>query len=380
MDKTKSNQKSRRQILRLIKDSGQISRAELAKLTGLTRPTVSAIINELNLLGLISETGKGESCGGKRPIMLELNKKSFYAVGIDLGDDFQIRGVLCDLHGNVVRREELEYENRFECILEVLTRLIEKLTAGTDPRKVKGVGIAISGIVDTEANEVISSKTFDIENKKLAKKLAVRCSFHVILENRPNAAALAETEFGAGKNFRNLVYITSGRGVGAGIVIDGKIFRGSFGTAGEIGEMLVPEPSGNAVAGKCFLQEMTRTKAICEAAEKVKRRKITYQEILQAYQDGDQEIIVIIDKNAEYMAYAAQLVAKLLNPEAIILGGRALELGEKYFASFKKYFDSGFACSDASNKTEVRYSACGRLGVAVGGAAVVLDMVMNFKV
>ena len=125
---------------------------------------------------------------------------------------------------------------------------------------------------------------------------------------------------------------------------------------------------------------MTRTKAICAAAEKVKRRKITYQEILQAYQDGDSEIIAIIDKNAEYMAYAAQLVAKLLNPEAIILGGRALELGEKYFVSFKNYFESGFAGSDASSKTEVRYSACGRLGVAVGGAAVVLDMVMNFKI
>ena len=112
MDKAKSNQKSRRQILKLIKDSGQISRAELAKLTGLTRPTVSAIINELDGQGLINETGKGESCGGKRPIMLELNKKSFYAVGIDLGDDFQIRGVLCDLHGNIVKREELEYENK----------------------------------------------------------------------------------------------------------------------------------------------------------------------------------------------------------------------------------------------------------------------------
>ena len=380
MDKTKSNQKSRRQILKLIKDCGQISRAELAKQTGLTRPTVSAIINELDCLALINETGKGESCGGKRPIMLELNKKSCYAVGIDLGDDFQIRGVLCDLYGNIVKLEELEYENRFECILEVLQKLIEKLTSGVDAAKIKGVGIAVSGIVDTDANEVISSKTFDIEKKKLAKKLSTRCAFRVILENRPNAAALAETEFGAGKNFRSLVYITSGRGVGAGIVIDGKIFRGSFGTAGEIGEMLVAEPCADGGFKQSFLQEITRTKAICEAAERVKHRKISYEEVLRAYQGGDKEIIAIIDKNAEYMAYAAQLVAKLLDPEAVILGGRALELGDKYFASFKRYYEAGFAGSDASSKTEVRFSECGRLGVAVGGAAVVLDMVMNFKI
>jgi predicted NBD/HSP70 family sugar kinase len=311
--------------------------------------------------------------------MLELNQKSCYAVGIDLGDDFIIRGVLCDLCGNVVEREELEYKNDFESILEVLNKLITTLAGNVPRNKVRGVGIAVSGIVD-EKNEVVNSTTFDIEKKRLAKVLSGMCGFEVFLENRPNAAALAETQFGAGRDFRSLVYITSGRGVGAGIVINGKIFRGSFGTAGEIGEMRLPFPNENGDWEHVLLEEVTRASAVCAEVKKLKGKDMSYAQILNAYRDGDTEVSSVMDQNAKYMAYAAQIVANLLNPEAIIMGGRAAELGDKYLNDFRKYFLDGLAKALIGGQTVVRYSEFGRLGVAVGGAVVVLDKVMNLKV
>lgn len=380
MNNPQTKQKSRQQILWLIKEHEQISRADLAKLTGLTRPTVSSIIADFVDKELVVESGKGESCGGKRPIMLRLNPDACYAIGIDLGDDYLIRGVLCDLCGNVVAREDLEYENDFETILKVLEELIALLSTQVPREKIKGVGIAVSGIVDTESNEVVNSSTLDIEKKQLAKRLAQRCAFSVFLENRPNAAALAETQFGAGKDFRNLVYITSGRGVGAGIVINGKIFRGSFGTAGEIGEIRLPVLKEDGSLERHCLEDLTRASVVCEQAGKIKKRKMRYSEVLEAYQNGDPEICALMDKTAEYMAYAAQIIADILNPEAIILGGRAVELGNEYLRTFRTYFERGLAKALIGGLTVVNYSQYGHLGVAVGGAVVVLDLVMDQKI
>ena len=246
--------------------------------------------------------------------------------------------------------------------------------------KIKGVGIAVSGIVDTESNEVVNSSTLDIEKKQLAKRLAQRCQFSVFLEDRPNAAALAETQFGAGKNFRNLVYITSGRGVGAGIVINGKIFRGSFGTAGEIGEIRLPVAKEGGGFERHCLEDLTRASAVCEKAGKIKKRAMHYNEVMQAYRNGDAEICAIMDQSAEYMAYAAQIIADILNPEAIILGGRAVELGDEYLRTFRTYFERGLAKALIGGLTMVSYSQYGHLGVAVGGAVVVLDLVMDQKI
>ena len=380
MNKPQTKQKSRQQILWLIKENEQISRADLAKLTGLTRPTVSSIIADFVDKELVVESGKGESCGGKRPIMLKLNPDACYAIGIDLGDDYLIRGVLCDLCGNVVAREGLEYENEFENIISVLEELIAILASKVPRAKIKGVGIAVSGIVDTETNEIVNSSTLNIEKKQLAKRLAQRCNFSVYLENRPNAAALAETQFGAGKDFHNLVYITSGRGVGAGIVINSKIFRGSFGTAGEIGEIRLPVIRDDGGFERHCLEDLTCARAVCEQATKVKKREMNYNEIMEAYRNGDPEICKIMESNAEYMAYAAQIIADMLNPEAIILGGRAVELGDDYLRTFRSYFERGLAKALIGGLTVVSYSQYGHLGVAVGGAVVVLDLVMDQKI
>ncbi|QSH40378.1 ROK family transcriptional regulator [Lentisphaerota bacterium ZTH] len=379
MNKTQASQRSRRQILRLIKEKKQISRAELAKLTGLTRPTVSSIVAEFVENEMILESGKGESCGGKRPIILELNKDACYAVGIDLGDDYLIRGALCDFCGNIVADRELEYVNEFENILGVLEQLITELVGGIEREKVRGVGIAVSGIVDAQSNEVVNSSTLDIEKRQLAKRLSQRSGFRVILENRPNAAALAETQFGAGKDFNNLVYITSGRGVGAGVVINGKIFRGSFGTAGEIGEIRIPLLENGSLSSFC-LEDLTRASAIKQRAEKAKGCKLRFSEIVEAYYNDDQAINAIMDENATYMGYAAQIIADLLNPEAIILGGRAVELGDKYLKAFREHFESGLAKALVGGLTEVKFSQYGQIGVAVGGAAVVIELVMDLKV
>ena len=364
-------------ILNLIRDQQSISRSELSQLTGLTRPTVSAIVNDLTTEKIIIETGKGESSGGKRPILLELNSEYRYVIGIDLGDDYVINGVLCNFCGQIIARKKLHYENNFTDILNITKELIVSLATQTTGKSLYGVGIAVSGIVNQQTNEIIGSTTLDIKNCGLAKKLENICNLPVLLENRPNAAALAETRFGAGKEHRNLVYITSGRGVGAGIVIDGKIFRGSFGAAGEIDEILLPQSStfdGNTCRQ---LEEFTRASSITAQVENIKQTKFSFDNIVIAYHADDNEVNTVIQENAKYMAYASQIVANLLNPEMIVLGGRAAELGDKYLNHFIEYFEQGLTQGPLNGKTIAGYSHFGHLGVAVGGAAIVLEQILE---
>ncbi|MCF6175636.1 MAG: ROK family transcriptional regulator [Victivallaceae bacterium] len=364
-------------LLNLIRDRQSLSRSELSQLTGLTRPTVSAIVNDLTTEKIIIETGKGESSGGKRPILLELNSEYRYVIGIDLGDDYVINGVLCDFCGKIVAQKKLHYENSLDDILKILKELILNLVAKTTSNRLYGVGIAVSGIVNQQTNEIIGSTTLDIKNCGLAAKLEKLCGLPVLLENRPNAAALAETRFGAGREHRSLVYITSGRGVGAGIVIDGKIFRGSFGAAGEIGEMLLPQSTafdGNTCRQ---LEEFTRASSITAQVENIKNTKLSFGDIVAAYHADDPEVNSVIQENAKYMAYAAQIVANLLNPEMVVLGGRAAELGDKYLNHFRNCFKQGLIQGPLNGQTIAEYSHFGRLGVAVGGAAIVLEKILG---
>lgn len=374
----KSNIRNRRQVLRLIRNKGAISRAELSKQTGLTRPTVSMIVRELSDENYITETGKGKSSGGKRPIILTLRDDSFYAIGIDLADEFLIRGVLCSIDGHIVRRLELGYENNFTNILQTIATLIESFNEGLGTGKIRGICIAASGLIDFVNNEIMHSHNFDTAGRNLAGLLQKRFNIPVLLENRPNAAAFAEKQLGCGKNFKHLLYVTSGRGVGAGIICDGKIFRGSSGAAGEIGRMRIPlEAEPEYQDESRHLEDLSRDSTLIAMIGLAKGRAVSYSEILELYCQGDADVVRIFCKNAQFLAYALQIVANVLNPEAIILGGRASELGERYLKDFKDEFYRG--SSEISAKTQVFYSEFGRGGVALGGAMMIVDQILNLN-
>ena len=194
----------KRRVFVKLRQKREISRAELARQCGLTRPAVSAIIEELIADGYVRETGIGRSTGGKPPIMLEFCPRSRCAIGIDLGRDGKIEGVLCDLAGNVIASEQLPCENDFEAILNSCVAIVKSLTAYCNDNALKmlpsGIGVAVSAVVDAEQNEALVSSTLDVSNKRFARRLESLTALPVKIERRPNAAALAEALSGAGEN------------------------------------------------------------------------------------------------------------------------------------------------------------------------------------
>lgn len=360
----------KRRVFVKLRQKGEISRAELARQCGLTRPAVSAIVEELIADGYVRETGVGRSTGGKPPIMLEFCPRSRCAIGIDLGRDGKIEGVLCDLAGNVIASEQLPCENDFEFILNSCVKVVKALIAACKEEICdmlpSGIGVSVSAIVDAEQNEALDSSTLDVSNRSFSRRLESLTALPVKIERRPNAAALAEALSGAGENYRQLLYITSGRGVGAGIVIDGEIFRGVHGFSGEIGELLLPGVSGS-------LQSGARPSAMLSAYENECGKKVSMDEFLKLFFEDDKTAVALVLHNARQLAYAAAVAANMFDPDVVVLGGEVLDFGEIHFEEFKKHFNILSQSCRLGRGAVVQRSKFGRRGVAVGGAQLILD-------
>ena len=354
----------KRRVFVKLRHCGIISRAELARQCSLTRPAVSAIIDELISEGMVRELGPGHSTGGKPPIMLEFLPESRCAIGIDLGGDLRIEGVLCDLGCGVVAGDSIAYENNLDSIIEAVSTLIRRLSIAAPGRVPSGVGIAVSAVVDG-ANEIIGSTTLDLSKKHFARKLEKMTGLTVRLDRRPNAAALAEALFGAGHDSSQLLYITSGRGVGAGIVLDGKIFRGHNGFAGEIGHLLLGDGRE--------LEEAARPSSLPAAYRDVSGEAVDFETFMQRYFSGDPLARDLVMQNAEHLAYAARAAANMFDPDAIVLGGDVLEFGDAHFEHFKEVCARFSEAHKLGRAPLILRSNFGRRGVAVGGAQLILD-------
>ena len=357
----------KRRVFEKLRREGRISRAELARKCSLTRPAVSSIIEELIDSGYVRELGPGRSTGGKPPIMLEFIPESRCAIGINLGGDGLIEGVLCNLSCGIIKSEAVAYENNFENILNGTERLIRMLSPKNSGCKLSGVGIAVSGIVNNNG-EVVRSR-LDIVGKPLAEMLEKRTGLPVEIERRPNAAALAEALFGAGCDASRLVYLTSGIGVGAGLVINSEIFAGSHGFAGEVGRLHLPDSR--------ILEEAARPSAMLKEYAGITGENIEINQFIQLFFSGDQVAEKIVTANAQYLAYAASIAANLFDPDALVLGGDILEFGERHFAIFKQEFYKLSEAADLKNPPVVLRSMFGRNGVAVGGAQIILDSLVQ---
>ena len=354
----------KRRVFVKLRHSGVISRAELARQCALTRPAVSAIIDELISEGMVRELGPGHSTGGKPPILLEFLPNARCAIGIDLGGDRRIEGVICDLGCGIIAGDSIAYENNIDSITANVSQLVERLRRAAPGNVPSGIGIAVSAVVDG-ANEIIGSSTLDLSKKNLARKIEALTGLPVRLDRRPNAAALAEALFGAGHNSRQLLYITSGRGVGAGIVNDGKIFRGSNGFAGEIGHLLLPDGRE--------LEESARPSVLPKEYSTLTGREISFEKFMQLYFSNDPHAVALVMKNAEHLAYAARAAANMFDPEAIVLGGDVLEFGDDYFEHFKEVCSRSSEARKLGKAPLILRSNFGRRGVAVGGAQLILD-------
>ncbi|ERM92667.1 xylose repressor [Caldanaerobacter subterraneus subsp. yonseiensis KB-1] len=229
-------------VLNTIRKKGNISRAEIASITGLNKSTVSFLVDELINEGFVKEEGPGESRGGRKPIILNINEKAGCIIGIDLDVNY-ILIVLTDLMANVIweKKMDIEIGESQQTIIERLIELIDEAISNA-PETVKGIlgiGIGVPGIVDYKKGIILLAPNLKWENVPLKQIVEDKFKIKVRIDNEANVGAIGEKWFGEGSKYNNFVYVSAGIGVGTGIIINGELYRGTMGLAGEMGHMTI---------------------------------------------------------------------------------------------------------------------------------------------
>jgi len=334
-------------ILDLVRRGGRISRTELARRSKLTKPTVSTIIFELLDQGVVREVGFGESVsGGGRPArMLEFNDAAAAYLGIHFGVRATTVAV-ADARGviRLVRGRPAVHGQPGRSMKEIRLLVAEALRAARVPRsRVEAVGATVPGLVDHESGTCVLAPNLDWRDFPLRDALADELRVPVVVNNITQASAVAEGRQGAARGVRSYVWVYVGSGVGAGVVIDGRLFYGQSGFSGEIGHCPVVEDGPACACGRrgC-LEAVASSMALSRAVHDAVARKeptllaahgkdpMDTVTIAAAAAEGDAVALRILAQAAEHLGRGISFLLNVLNPEMIVLGGPVVLAGEAF--------------------------------------------------
>jgi len=374
-----------RLVLKTIYDAGSISRADLSRATDLTAPTVSVVVSDLMDQGLVEETGYGPSTGGKPPILLSVVDDSRHLIGLDLArGDF--RGAIINLRGEIRHRRDLALSDRSrDAALALTYELVDALVEGTDS-PLLGIGIGAPGLVDTVNGVVQRAVNVDWRDVPLRDLLQRRYDLPVYVANDCQVAALAEYSFGNSEDARDLVVVNVGYGVGAGIVLNGRLLHGNPSGAGEIGHVVVEPDGARCQCGNYgCLETVTSSRTIIRRARAIARsdpksqlhrfspsaEAITLETISQALHAGDETLQRMIHEVGQSLGIAAANLVGVLGSCRILFAGSVTCFGPFLLDAVREEVMKR-AFSPLAENTEVGLASLGSDIVLLGAAALLL--------
>lgn len=373
-------------VLRMIWQERQISRADIARTTGLSRSTVTELVDDLLPTGLVAETGTGPSRGGRPPIVLEFRDDAGVLLGVDMGAA-HIAVALTDLRGQVLVWRHAYHSVRTdpEGSRELIDRLCAECLAERpgSRRLLVGIGIAVPCPVDPAHPDRLSEIVLpDWKGQGGFKKLATRYRVPVFLDNDANLGALAERWWGAGRGVDDFAYIKVATGVGSGHFVQGRIYRGATGVAGEIGHLAIDPRGKTCVCGlRGCLVTIVGSAALIERANELRRQhprsilgqgRATIESIEEAALAGDPLAMQVVSEAAGILGIAVSGLLNLMNPKLVILGGGFSRLGELLLTPLRDSIRNRTLVSSLIAAL-VRTSELGPRSIAVGAATMVLD-------
>jgi N-acetylglucosamine repressor len=335
-------------VLRTLFDFGPISRADVARLTGLTRTTVSEVVGEFIADGLASEVGRGPSSGGKAPILLQVVEDARHVIALDLGEH-AFTGALVNLRGGIRDIVEAPVAGRDgDDALRTVELLVDQLIAAA-PGAILGIGVGTPGLVDTESGTIRWAVNLDWQDLPLGRMLRDRTGLPTYVANDSRAAAIGEYLFDRDRRATSLVAIKVGLGIGAGIVLDGELFQGDGFGAGEIGHTGVVDDGAACRCGRFgCLETVASSRAIVRAAtdaaaqepESVLARSaadhpLTLDDVRNALERDDETARRVVVAAARPLGQVIAAVIGLLNVRRVVLLGSVAELGEPWLAAVR---------------------------------------------
>lgn len=377
-------------ILSAIYAHAAISRVEVARITGLSRPTVSELTQKLIDDGLVEEGGlqARRSRAGKRPTLLTLNPNAYQLILVDIGDS-RIIGALADLRGEIQHRRTISISQiRGAALYPVILDLIGGLVDCAE-RPLLGIGVGTPGVVDFQDGTIQEAYHLGWRDVPLQALLAERFDLPIYLNNDSNAAALGEFRFGQQPS-SDLVAIMLGVGIGSGVLVGGQVVAGSGFAAGEIGHTPINGLDALCSCGKrgC-LETVSSGRSILDAAAELAREhpdsplgRLAQDAppdpalIRQAAAQGDTDAIAVVERAGHYLGMVLANIICLLNPGEIVFGGEFIGLWDwlrdPMWAAINQHVPVQFR-----QQTTIRVTTLGDDWILFGAAAAVLDGELN---
>ena len=395
------NKLNKIKVLGLIRETGPVSRADIVKRTGLSAPTVTRIVDGLiHDEKLVAEVGMGSSSGGRPPLLVKFNSEQNYVIGIDLGATFT-RGALSNLDGKFINEIKIptKLDSGFDAIMEDLSDLIHRLSNGNSKvkkQRIFGVGIAVAGLINRRKNLVEYSPDFDWYNVDIANALGKSIEFPVIFDNVTRLMALGGLSYGAGQKLQNFICVNVGYGIGAGIIVDGKLLMGADGFAGEFGHITVETDSDIQCSCKKYgcLEALASGKAIALTAQSRLARgqssllielcggdvnKVTAKMVADAARKGDELASNVFNRAMDYIGIGISSLVNIFNPELVTIGGGVSLAGDIFFDNIRKSVDRNIM-QPTSREVEILPVTFGENAALMGAFALILQRVLNLDI
>lgn len=314
---------NRQIVLNYVREREPISRAAIARETALQRSTISEIVEALTGEGLVEEIGEGKSTGGRRPTLLRLRTGGAIAIGVNITPTHTTIAS-SDLAGVVVQQERFLTDPVPE---RTVNRIIEIIRKFSEQSSIEGVGISIPGLVTPATGNVIFVPYFKWRDLPIGEMISQATGLPVTIDNDANAVALAELWFGRPevRDARDFIFVLVADGVGTGIIIDGQVYRGVRGAAGEFGHMIVGSNApvlcscGNDDCWEAFASE----RAAIARYTKLKRASTApdFGTLIDRALAGEQEAEIALRETGRYLGIGISNLVVGFSPEAVVVGG-----------------------------------------------------------
>lgn len=390
-------------LIRLLKSESGLSRADLAKRSGLTKSTISLLVQELIDDGWLRETDVTASgMLGRRPTPLQLDPTRLALLGAEIGVDY-LNVVACDLQGQLIasRMQHFEHRQR-DATLAALAAMIADLHHGLqeDGRRALGVGIGIPGTIAVDGQRIYALPNLDWQDLDLRQPLLAaldRCkvpALPLLILNEANAAALSEYVFGASQHTDPLVYLSIGIGLGGGIVLDDQLYAGHDGAAGEFGHTILQLDGplcscGRNGCAEAFISQRAVSLAVHGQDGHDGQNGhdgndgglpvLGIDELAGRLRAGDPKVVAAVERAGRYLGMLMQNVCNSIDPAVIVLGGPLCQLGEPLIAAARDSLAALAGRFDA-HTTVVRQCQFGLNAGAMGAAGAVLHASLRDRV
>ena len=374
-----------RTVLNLVWERREVSRAEIARNTGRSRSTISEVVGRLLGTGLVMEVGAGESRGGRRPILLGFQDQAGVILGVDVGAT-HVSVILMDLRGRTLAWRERPHPVRSnpkgaEALITALSEACLAEWSG-DRSRLMGIGVAVPSPVDPGSPDRVLERVLPAwRGHNVLERLDEVFGVPVFVDNDANLGALAERWWGEAFGIDDFVYLKVATGVGAGIMIDGEIYRGATGVAGEIGHVAI-DPSGpECVCGnRGCLATFVGTRELVDRARvlmpfypgsPLAGCALDIRAIEDAALADDPLALRVVEEAADRLGIVVAGVLNLLNPGSVILGGGLARTGDRLVRPLREAVAKRTLVASAA-ASDIRTSELGERATALGAATHVL--------